>query len=115
MASQEILLSICDRCTAEVQSPLDRKSKKRGELLLPPGWLHVSGNTATTLVFEMDLCEECKQIVVEVAGKARTSHTTSSKAPEKPEGKKAKATGKEEKAGTKEENKTEPLRLVETG
>jgi hypothetical protein len=99
-------------------SPLDRKSRKKSDLILPPGWLHVSGNTATALVFEMDLCEECKKIVMEIAGKARTSHTTSSKAPEKPEGKKAKAAGKGDKEETKEgkqESETEPLRLVETG
>lgn len=95
MASQEILLSTCDRCTTEVRTPLDRKSKKRAELVLPHGWLHVSGNTATALVFKMDLCEECKQIVVEVAGKARHSHTTSSKTSDKPESKKeGKAEGK---------------------
>lgn len=104
MASQEILLSICDRCTTEVRTPLDRKRKKT-EMVLPQGWLHVSGNTATALVFEMDLCEECKQIVVELAGKApaHTAHSTTSKTPQPP-------------AKTKEKNKdADGLRLVETG
>lgn len=107
MATQEILLSTCDRCTTEVRSPLDRKRKKT-ELVLPPGWLHVSGNTATALVFEMDLCEECKQIVVEAAGKARMSHTTTSKAPDLP------AKSKESKQG-KQGADSEGLKLVEAG
>lgn len=105
MASQEILLSTCDRCTTEVRTPLDRKSKKRAELVLPHGWLHVSGNTSTALVFEMDLCEDCKQIVVEVAGKARSSHTSSSKASAKPEGK---------NGGKAEGRNPEGLRLAES-
>lgn len=84
MASQEILLSTCDRCTAEERTPLPKKAKKGAEqLVLPKGWLHVQGNTATALVFEMDLCEECKLIVMEVAGKATPVHTTSSKTREK--------------------------------
>lgn len=116
MASQEILLSTCDRCTAEVQSPLDRKSKKKGTLLLPSGWLHVSGNTATSLVFELDLCEECKQIVMEVAGKAKTVHTTSSKASQKPERKKKEAPASDgDSTTTDEPGKVEPLKLVQNG
>lgn len=97
MASQEILLSTCDRCTTEVRTPLDRKRKKT-ELVLPTGWLHVSGNTSTSLVFAMDLCEECKQIVLEMAGKAKPVHTTATK-----------TTPTEPVAGS------EGLRLVENG
>lgn len=104
MATQEILLSTCDRCTTEVRSPLDRK-RKRTEMVLPPGWLHVAGNTATALVFEMDLCEECKQIVIEAAGKAQMSHkSATSKTPAAPVPTKP-----------KEHQDSEGLRLVETG
>lgn len=80
MASVEVVVSTCDRCTTEVTTPLKRKYKKHPELVLPQGWLHVAGNTATTLVFEMDLCDECKKIVMEVAGKARVVHSTSGQA-----------------------------------
>lgn len=47
--------------------------------MLPQGWLHISANTATSLVFEMDLCTECKQIVIEAAGMSRQVHSTASK------------------------------------
>lgn len=80
MATREVVVSVCDRCTTEVTTPLNRKNKKQSEPVLPQGWLHVAGNTATALVFEMDLCDECKQIVIEAAGKARQVHSTTSKA-----------------------------------
>lgn len=114
MASQEILLSTCDRCTTEVHTPLDRKHKKRAELVLPHGWLHVSGNTATALVFEMDLCEDCKQVVVEVAGKARTSHTSSSKPSTKSESKKDKNKAEGKNDGETEVKHPTALRLAES-
>lgn len=80
MATREVVVSVCDRCTIEETTPLNRKSKKHSEVVLPTGWLHVAGNTATALVFEMDLCGDCKQIVIEAAGKARQVHSTTSKA-----------------------------------
>jgi hypothetical protein len=80
MATREVVVSVCDRCTIEETTPLNRKNKKHSEVVLPQGWLHVAGNTATALVFEMDLCGECKQIVIEAAGKSRQVHSTTSKA-----------------------------------
>jgi hypothetical protein len=77
MATQEVLLSTCDRCTTEVTTPIEKKKGKSGDYVLPKGWLHVQGNTAGTLVFEMDLCEECAGIVMEAAGKARHLHSVS--------------------------------------
>ena len=70
----QVIESVCDRCTKEVVNPLDERAySRRDELALPAGWLHVSGSTATALVFEMDLCDQCKSIVLEAAGKARLS------------------------------------------
>jgi hypothetical protein len=116
MASQEILLSTCDRCTTEVRSPLERtRGRRKTELVIPKGWLHVSGNTATSLVFEMDLCEECKNIVMEIAGKARPVHTTTSKAPTTPKKKPETRKKPDEKQAEPEEQQAEGLRLVEAG
>lgn len=75
MATREVVVSVCDRCTTEVSTPLNRKNK-RHELVLPQGWLHIAANTTTALVFEMDLCTDCKLIVVEAAGMARHVHST---------------------------------------
>lgn len=104
MATREVVVSVCDRCTIEVTTPLNRKSKKHPELVLPQGWLHVAGNTATALVFEMDLCAECKQIVIEAAGKARQVHSTSSKAKAKREAAAAKKSDAESDLSTSETN-----------
>jgi len=70
MAKQQVIQSICDRCHTEDIVPLMRKKYERSTLDLPIGWLHVSGVTATSTVFEMDLCRDCKGIVMEAAGKA---------------------------------------------
>jgi hypothetical protein len=75
MSSQAILLSTCDRCTQEARTPLVKKSR-RVKYDLPQGWLHVSGNTATATVFEMDLCEECKKAVLEASGTFTHSRVT---------------------------------------
>jgi hypothetical protein len=71
MATQSVVLSTCDRCGTEVHSPLHKKHIRRHELVLPDGWLHVAGNTATSLVFEIDLCDICKVTVLEAAGHAQ--------------------------------------------
>lgn len=68
MATKEVLFSTCDRCYKEVETDLE-KPAKRAEFVLPVGWLHVAANTRQTTVFEMDLCEECKQIVIDAAGR----------------------------------------------
>lgn len=69
MAKRQVILSTCDSCHKEEMSPLDKKSR-RDELDLPKGWLHVEGSTATSTVFEMDLCADCKKSVLEAAGVA---------------------------------------------
>jgi hypothetical protein len=72
MASQHVVLSVCDRCTTEVTTPFSKKKFARKDVLeLPDGWLHVAGNTATSLVFAIDLCDICKVSVLEAAGAAR--------------------------------------------
>jgi hypothetical protein len=84
VATRRVVVSVCDRCTTEVSTPLKNK-RRRSELVLPHGWLHVAGNTATSLVFEMDLCPDCKKFVIEAAGKARQVHSTTSKPKPQPE------------------------------
>lgn len=70
MGTKTVVVSSCDRCSFEETH--DLPDKRRGDpYILPPGWLHVAGNTATTTVFELDLCSECKGVVLEAAGAAR--------------------------------------------
>lgn len=73
MSKKEVLLSICDRCHTEVQTEVQkhRLGHRKEKYILPPGWLNVSGNTATHTVFDMDLCEDCKGAVLDAAGSAR--------------------------------------------
>ena len=74
MATREVLLSVCDRCHVEAETPLpEKRMGRKPKFLLPPGWMNVAGNTATHTVFEMDLCEDCKGIVLNAAGSARRS------------------------------------------
>lgn len=73
MARQQIVHSECDRCHTTVDSPLS-SGIRGGKYVLPKGWLHVEGNTNTTTVFEVDLCDECKLTVMESAGAARRLH-----------------------------------------
>lgn len=115
MASREVVVSVCDRCTTEVTTPLKRKNKKNLELVLPPGWLHIAANTATALVFEMDLCAECKQIVLEVAGKSRQVHSTSSRTKGKPEAAAKKADAERDSAVTNADVQQEDNALVGVG
>lgn len=73
MARREVLLSVCDRCHTEEETVLEKKHRlgRKDRYVLPPGWLNVSGNTATHTVFDMDLCEDCKVVVLAAAGSAR--------------------------------------------
>jgi hypothetical protein len=60
----------CDRCHFEVHQDIPRRYD--GErLLLPDGWLHVSGLTTVGVVFVVDLCDQCKASVLAAAGVAR--------------------------------------------
>jgi hypothetical protein len=115
MASREVVVSICDRCTTEVSAPLSRKGKKHSDLVLPQGWLHIAGNTATTLVFEMDLCAECKQIVIEAAGRARQVHSTSSRAKAKQAVASQAADAQQEDKASKADVRQEDKALVSIG
>lgn len=73
MSKKEVLLSVCDKCHTEVQTILEkhRLGHRKDKYVLPPGWMNLSANTATHTVFEMDLCEDCKIVVLEAAGSAR--------------------------------------------
>ena len=68
MATANVIVSTCDRCGTEVEERMTRL--RRGTLDLPSGWIHIAANSQTSLVFEMDLCTECKQNVLQAAGKA---------------------------------------------
>jgi hypothetical protein len=74
---KEVLISECDRCHFTVQTPLsERRGRWRNrevEKVLPPGWLHVQGDTATHTVFEVDVCEDCKGVILDAAGSHRRS------------------------------------------
>lgn len=69
MASKEVVFTTCDKCFKEAQQDVEKPTRQE-KYILPPGWLHITGNTRTTTVFEMDLCEDCKQYVIEAAGRA---------------------------------------------
>jgi hypothetical protein len=72
MAKQKVLLSICDRCGTDETSPLQQRGLSRKDpYVLPKGWMHISANTASSTIFELDLCGDCKKIVLEAAGHAR--------------------------------------------
>ena len=68
---KEVIVSSCDRCNVEVQMDPPHPSGKHfsDPFIIPPGWLHVSGNTDATLVFELDLCQKCKLPALAAAGK----------------------------------------------
>jgi hypothetical protein len=69
MASKEVVFTTCDRCYTEVQTDIDL-SKRAQPYQIPVGWLHIHANSRTASVFEMDLCPDCKGIVIEAAGRA---------------------------------------------
>ena len=69
MATQHVLMSVCDKCHKEAQTPFNKNPKNRkAKYLLPKGWLHVSGNTKDLTVFEIDLCADCAIEVRKAAG-----------------------------------------------
>lgn len=70
MATKEVLFSTCDRCFKEVQTDIDQNPKRGQPYQIPVGWLHIHANSRTATVFEMDLCPDCKGIVIEAAGRA---------------------------------------------
>jgi len=72
MARKEVLFSTCDRCFKEVETDMEPlvAARRDEKFILPDGWIHVSGNTRKTTIFEMDLCDDCKGIVIAAAGRA---------------------------------------------
>lgn len=70
---QKVVTTSCDRCHFEVHEPLARNySAARNQLVLPPGWLHVSGITSVSVEFTTDLCPTCKKSVLAAAGATPT-------------------------------------------
>jgi hypothetical protein len=67
---QEVIVSTCDRCHREERMPLNKTGKATSDQwVLPEHWMHVQGNTSTTLVFALDLCGDCSPEVMAAAGK----------------------------------------------
>ena len=69
MARRQVVHSTCDRCHKEVTTPFT-PNRRGDEFEVPDGWIHISANGRTTTLFEMDLCDDCKGIVIEAAGLA---------------------------------------------
>lgn len=67
---QQVLESECDRCHKSVESPFDKQV--RGQFDIPAGWLHIQANSKAVQEFAMDLCGDCKRIVLEAAGRFRS-------------------------------------------
>jgi len=67
---QQVVDSECDSCHRTDQQPLST-GVRRGEYVLPKGWMHVEGFTSSHVVFGVVLCTECKQAVMESVGKGR--------------------------------------------
>lgn len=76
MAKQTVITSTCDRCHHEVHQPVPRNyDGVYGEkLVLPEGWLHVSGVTTVSVAFVVDLCAYCKDSVLAAAGVGKVAH-----------------------------------------
>lgn len=75
MANLKVVTNTCDRCHREVNIPLAKNySPDRNRLILPDGWLHVSGMTNIAVEFTMDLCGECKDSVLAAAGAKSTGY-----------------------------------------
>jgi hypothetical protein len=70
MARVTVVTSTCDRCHHEVNVPVP-DNFDGGRLMLPEGWLHVSGVTTVAVAFVVDLCAYCKGDVLKAAGAHR--------------------------------------------
>ena len=69
MAKQVVVTCTCDRCHHEVNMPI--KDRYPDKLVLPEGWLHVSGVMTGAVAFVVDLCGYCKDSVLAAAGVAK--------------------------------------------
>jgi len=69
MARRQVVHSTCDRCHKEVTTPFVQ-NRRGEEFEVPDGWIHIAANGKSTTLFEMDLCDDCKGIVIEAAGMA---------------------------------------------
>ena len=70
MAKRQVVESTCDRCHKEVTVPLTPTTRRGDEFQIPEGWIHVAANSKSSTLFEMDLCDDCKQNVLAAAGLA---------------------------------------------
>lgn len=71
MAKREVVEVTCDKCTTVVLIGVPKTGKHFTDgFVIPEGWLHIGANTAQSLLFESDLCGECKKPVLAAAGYA---------------------------------------------
>jgi hypothetical protein len=73
-----VVTTTCDRCHVEEDLPMPPRYLDGDRLVLPDGWLHVSGVTTVRVEFVVDLCGDCAPRVLAAAGAAppRRSATT---------------------------------------
>ena len=64
MSRKEVLESLCDNCGKEERTDIP----KNRVFVLPPNWMHISGETNRGVQFEIDLCPECTKMVLAAAG-----------------------------------------------
>lgn len=67
MAKRQVVVTTCDQCGREAETDLPQDARAR--YILPDKWMHVTGNTRTVEVFAMDLCDQCVQPVLGIAGR----------------------------------------------
>ena len=71
---KQVIQSTCDSCHKEAITDINPKRKDKGlkdeDFVLPDGWAHVRGDTNTTTIFALDLCDECFAPIRDLAGKS---------------------------------------------
>jgi hypothetical protein len=71
---QQVIVSTCDQCGTEDVRSMPRAFRGvEDRVVLPPKWLHVSGQTGSAVVFSLDLCPQCVGPVLKVAGAYKRS------------------------------------------
>jgi hypothetical protein len=63
---QQVVRYECDSCHKIVEVTLANSIR---QARVPKDWLHVDGYTNGQSVFKLDLCEECKKVVIQFTEK----------------------------------------------
>lgn len=65
MAKKSVVVTTCDQCG--VEETIDMPVKEtRAQLLLPKGWIHVQGDSATKSLFALDFCPTHSKYVTDL-------------------------------------------------